>query len=388
MLMSLITVLPLFICFFWSFMLGYSLYYHGNIAAHKDLMIWAIAATVLYLGHCAFFNKEIGVLPFFDSAYVMCNLAVFPLYLVYLSRLTDGHVKFHVKVLAYGVPVAVGLAIGVLYFAMSPEETQEYIHVYLYHNAYQELTGASFAQAVVHQVAKVFFAVGVVFTLVQGVRKIRKYNRLVDSIYSDTEDKELRSAETILKLLFLTSILAIIANAIGRYYFSGSFWLLLLAFIPFSVLLFAIGFTGYHQRFSYQDIVLVSDSVAEPVDEAEAHDEEANPVIHELIAEIEKLMEGNLFLTPNLKVSDLAQELGTNSRYIQQALNEGMGMSFAEFINRYRVDYAEALIKSNPSICISDVYLQSGFSSQSAFYRNFRLYKNYSPKSIMLQDNK
>lgn len=142
---------------------------------------------------------------------------------------------------------------------------------------------------------------------------------------------------------------------------------------------------GYRQRFSYRDIVLPQDTTPEVAEERDDAGEEASRVNQELVDKIKELMKENVFLTPNLKVSDLARRLGTNDRYVQQALNEGMGMSFAELINRCRVDYAEKLMKSNSGICISDVYIQSGFSSQSAFYRNFKRYKNYSPKSIMQQ---
>lgn len=383
--MSQMTVLPLFICLSLSILLAYSLFHRGNVAAHKDLLVWAIAATLLYSGHCAFFNLEVDQMPFYDSVYVMCNLAVFPLYFVYLSRLTEGRVTLWAKFWAYVLPFAVGLPVAFLYLAMSPRELHEFTWSYLYHGHFQGMEGVCLAQAIVHHVSRAIFAVGVVLTMVLGIRKIRNYNNLIDSIYSDTEDKRLHSFEPILKWLLLMCVLSVVANALGRYTFSNSVGMLALAFLPFSALLLALGIVGYRQRFSYRDIVLPQDTTPEVAEERDDAGEEASRVNQELVDKIKELMKENVFLTPNLKVSDLAKRLGTNDRYVQQALNEGMGMSFAELINRCRVDYAEKLMKSNSGICISDVYIQSGFSSQSAFYRNFKRYKNYSPKSFMQQ---
>ena len=46
--------------------------------------------------------------------------------------------------------------------------------------------------AVVHHAGKVLFAVGVVVTLWVGTRRVRRYNRLVDSLYADTDNRRLR----------------------------------------------------------------------------------------------------------------------------------------------------------------------------------------------------
>lgn len=99
-----------------------------------------------------------------------------------------------------------------------------------------------------------------------------------------------------------------------------------------------------------------------------------------LTEQLELLIEKKIFLTPNLKVSDLAKMLGTNSRYVQQVLNEEIGMSFSDFINRKRIDYAEQLFASQPDMDINDVWSKSGFSSSSTFYRNYKMYKGKSPK--------
>ena len=89
--------------------------------------------------------------------------------------------------------------------------------------------------------------------------------------------------------------------------------------------------------------------------------------------------EKRLFLQPNLKINDLANMLNTNRNYIYNAINRGIGLSFAEYINKKRIEYAVQLIDQDREILLTDVAHQSGFSSPSAFYRNFKLYMDCTP---------
>lgn len=112
----------------------------------------------------------------------------------------------------------------------------------------------------------------------------------------------------------------------------------------------------------------------------ERHKSAPKRTVAELLPQLEKLMQDEVYLQPNLKVRDLAKLLGTNSRYVQQILNEEIGMSFAEYMNRRRVAHAAKLLNDNPNLDISEVITLSGFSSSSSFYRNFKLYEGHNPK--------
>ena len=78
------------------------------------------------------------------------------------------------------------------------------------------------AQAVVHHLAKGLFAIGVLTVLFLGIRRIHRYNRLIDSIYADNDDKRLYGITTILILMVLTGILSFAVNAVGRFVFLSS----------------------------------------------------------------------------------------------------------------------------------------------------------------------
>lgn len=241
MVKAIVTVLPMLVCGFWALLLSLDIREYGNRGAHLQLRLWAIVSTLLYMGHCAFFNGDVAWLPFFDSLYVACNLAVFPLYLRYLYHLTEGKSGRTIDLLVYIPPLLLGGCAAVLYALMNETETTLFIDAYLYHNSLDSLTGLQLAQGVVHHIAKVIFAVGVVLTLVVGSRKVTRYNRLIDSLYADTDNKRVRGVTTILVMMVATCLVSFVANAIGRHAFSGQPWLLSIPFSIFSTLLFSLG---------------------------------------------------------------------------------------------------------------------------------------------------
>lgn len=82
---------------------------------------------------------------------------------------------------------------------------------------------------------------------------------------------------------------------------------------------------------------------------------------------------------PDLSLADLAKRLGTNTAYLSQAVNDGLGMNFNEMINRMRAAEAARLINSDARTTLVDIALAAGFSSKATFNRAFRAVFEVSP---------
>ena len=63
-----------------------------------------------------------------------------------------------------------------------------------------------------------------------------------------------------------------------------------------------------------------------------------------------------------------------------------MGISFSEYINRMRIEYASMLIAQHPEKSLSEIAEQSGFTSSTSFYRNFKLYKDMGKAYVSVKD--
>lgn len=104
------------------------------------------------------------------------------------------------------------------------------------------------------------------------------------------------------------------------------------------------------------------------------------PADPSLMTRITALMEERqLFLQSGLSLRDVAQALGTNVRYISDSINSSTGASFSDYVNGYRVRHAQALMQDRPGMPLSSVATESGFSSESTFFRNFKALTGKTP---------
>ena len=100
----------------------------------------------------------------------------------------------------------------------------------------------------------------------------------------------------------------------------------------------------------------------------------------ELMRRICTLMEEQkLYLNSELKLNDVADALNTNRNLISSCINSQQGCSFSQFVNGYRVEYAKDLIRHKPDMKISEVWMQSGFSTETSFFRTFKAVTGMTP---------
>ncbi len=79
-----------------------------------------------------------------------------------------------------------------------------------------------------------------------------------------------------------------------------------------------------------------------------------------------------LFLNPNLTLSETAEELNISTHLLSQYLNEKLGKSFTILINEYRIEKAKELLQSNNNYTIEGLGYNSGFNSKSTFFTTFK----------------
>ena len=367
MILNLAISLPLITCALFSMLILLE-WYNRQLREQHTLFAFMLTATLLYVGHYIYFNRAADLLPLSDILYVSANLTVYPLYLIYIIRLTSKWRAVYWLMLLPGL-LAI-MATGTGYIFMTDEEDRMFVHNYLYHNSQTELTDMALFQAYIRQFCKLVFAIEVIATVVIGSMMIRRYDRMVDEFYADTDDKSMRNIQSILYLVLTIAILSFIVNIIGRARFTDHEIILTTTSLTFSALLFAIGYEGLHRHFSIIDMRTNKEQVSND-DSAALKDAVNRSMTERIIALVEN---DKIYLQPDLKLDDVAQMMHTNRTYIYQAVNQQMGISFNEFINRYRIAHAKRLMASDPTLSMNDVALLSGFASLSSFYRNMKKY--------------
>lgn len=378
---TVLSILPMMVCAFWSIVLilDWS-------AAHDKLRLWLwqfmVVAMLLYVGHAVFFNHYTTIVPFTNTLYCACNLLVFPLYYVYIKGLSVPHYldnrkqQWHDRCILFLPALVISFIVGILYFMMSSAERSDFIETYLYHNEFSGLHGTTFLQAVVHQIAKLCFAIQVIIIFILGFRNLRQYKRFIDNTYADTENKRLEKVQIILILFIVGVFLAFVSNIIGRWRFMDNALLLAIPSLFFSILLFMIGYIGSRTMFSISN---VNDKEFTPTSpNMSGNDNEQT--VSSFTVSLEQLMnKQQLYLQHDLKISDVALLLGSNRTYIQRSIMELSGESFTKYINRKRIEYAIELQKKHPEYNIETIATQSGYTHLGTFYRNYKIVTGKTP---------
>ena len=370
--------LPMFVCGFWSVMIACDLYFGSRNRGRMTLMFFMMMATLLYAGHCVFLNRFYSDMPLFDSLYSFANLAVYPMFYIYIVSITSLESQLR-HTWCYLIPSAVaGTMVSAIYMMMPPHDLDAFVRIVSYNEDFGSGTGLCQVMGYVRLAAKIIFTIEVVMVLVAGSHKISSYNKSLKAYYADTEGKELTIFQWFMYLFTICSLVSIIFSFLGRYRFNDSVWMMAIPSIIFSLLLFSLGFIGCRLSFTIDNF--------EQEKAAEATMTESAPICESektLIQRIEDVVtEHKLYLRHNLKVSDVAAELCTNRLYVSTAINDEIGVSFSNYINRKRIDYAIYLMRTHPQKTICEIADLSGFSSDKSFYRNFKIITGKSPKEI------
>ena len=91
------------------------------------------------------------------------------------------------------------------------------------------------------------------------------------------------------------------------------------------------------------------------------------------------------FLEPRFSLRELASKMGTNEVYTSKAINKGMNLSFNDYINQKRVEFAQNLIR-NTNLPILSIALDSGFNSKATFNRVFKDQSGLTPSQYKRQE--
>ncbi|MEQ9091075.1 MAG: helix-turn-helix domain-containing protein [Balneola sp.] len=99
-----------------------------------------------------------------------------------------------------------------------------------------------------------------------------------------------------------------------------------------------------------------------------------------IASKLEQLFEEQeLYKNPDLKLSEVANEMNLVSNYLSQFLNDNLNKSFSNFVNEYRVRAAEEMLMNNDILTVEAIGNECGFKSNSTFYAAFKRVKGVTP---------
>lgn len=384
MLRDLVVYTPMYVTFFWCTVL--LIPNRKNNRAKYFLGFFMLAAFLLYLCHAVFFKGLPNAYLWFDPVYTFASLSVYPLYYWYIKLLSieTDYKWYNLRML---LPAAILFCCSVgAYLVMTPAERHYYLTSFLLKK--QGFQSASFAvllQEVIYTTGRIIFAIQVIFFLIHGKNLISRYNSKIANFYSNLNNKTILWVKTLLYSLVLTSVMSIIFMIIGRTQFMDSTVLLLIPSSVFSILLFFIGLQGYMQNHTVVDLVVEENMDAE----------KNNHKIYNLDMLKRKLLklfsEKKPYRNPELKITQISEELLTNRTYVSNLINSEFLCSFSDFVNNYRVAEAKELLadSSYNNHSLESISEAVGFGSLNTFIRVFKQTEGVTPgryRSMIMQE--
>ena len=83
----------------------------------------------------------------------------------------------------------------------------------------------------------------------------------------------------------------------------------------------------------------------------------------------------------------LAEDLGTNTRYISAVVNVRFHMNYTSFVNKYRIDEAMTILvdKRYQDLRMEEVSDMVGFANRQSFYASFYRLMGMTPRDYRLE---
>lgn len=110
--------------------------------------------------------------------------------------------------------------------------------------------------------------------------------------------------------------------------------------------------------------------------------------LRKLKKQVDALMaEEQMYLNPELKLSDIANRLNTSSFVLSYLFNQHMGTSFYDYINLLRVEYFKQRVKLGETklYTLDALATRCGYNSRTSFFRNFKKATGMTPSEWISQ---
>ncbi len=220
----------------------------------------------------------------------------------------------------------------------------------------------------------IVFFLQTVVVLVYATRSFIEYRTELTRLFSNLDEKSIDNSRAVLIGLCSLVALCLLSEFLWALFNEQYYLIRYLLMAVGGGLIYYMSYHVFHLRFTIESI---------PSEEAEDQPVEASAAssytFHErVLPELNRLLnDEELFLNPNLSVNDLVLLVHTNRTYISQVINTEFGCSFYDLINTKRVEYAQELIRRNPTYTQEQIAQMSGFSYATTFSRIFKKHTGY-----------
>lgn len=384
MIRDLILYTPMFISGIWAIIFLFS-----SPKESPKFMLGVFMASVfaLFSSHSVYYQNLQSLYLYFDLVFIFNALAVYPLYYLYIKVLTLA--PFTLKDTKLFIPaVSVTLLSGMVYLLMPAPVRETYIQQYLFGNgSVADADVLIVIQKILCYILQGIYLLQIFYFAFKIKTNIMRYNDRIENYYSETVNKTVHWAKNILYSFVVMSVVCILPNFLGRYYFMQYNTMLIIVAVLFSILLLIFGLLGNLQNYSVSNFE--TDKESTDLAPSNITTSQNAPISNDLSGHREIIKQNLIKLIDcekihtqqDIRINDIAKKLGTNRSYLSQIINQDYLCSFNTFINKYRITEAKKMLadKQYSNLSLEAISAEVGFGSLHSFIRAFKEQEDITP---------
>lgn len=330
--------------------------------------VLALSLTLLRLWtHAAGLESH----PLYRRLPLTFDLAIFPLFHLYVLRLTAAPAASIQRAIAWLLPWAIFMGYSMLvYLAAAGEPSVQSMDV----------VAERWRYPAVKQVEDyVTIVINTVLAAFVWARISRHHARIANWVPERLADL-VRLLKTVMALALAAAIINLVSFAAQHVLGFGDRSVFSQAASAFLVvLIYIVGIVGFRLK----DLPQFPDAMAERAPPARP-----DPGTEAVYQKLQALMRTDqLHTEPELNLNDVARRLGLTATETSRVIKEASGKHFRRYINDLRVETVKQKLHDPAyrGVSILAISLESGFNSESSFYRIFKAATDLSPTEFREQ---
>ncbi len=325
----------------------------------KRIMAFGLLnAFFVFLANYFYFQKMFAQYSYIHSLHIAAVLWLFPMIFLYVQSIVGKSIR---KNLWHLLPGAIMGCISALLFYGLLNQQERVFYLSNYRTGI-EFSALKLKVISIFRMVDVFFIVAqIVYYSIVLIRIPKKYNSVLMQEYSNIENFSINWLYWFNGAFVLVGILSILFYVVNPFHSDNELFLVFFLFV-ISAFIWIIGISSFTQKKPRQpEEAFIPDSklVTDP-----HHTEEA------LVASLIKYFETDQpYLNPELSLTSVCKQVGTNRTYLSNIINSRFKMNFNAFVNQYRVKHILNYQKDYPSATYSVLMEVGGFGSVSSLKR-------------------
>ena len=347
------------------------------------LAVIMLIFSFIYIGIIFYLNHQYTLYWYWSNIFLISSLILFPFFYYFVKSTILNYKLSRSDFRILHPAFLFSLFSLILFFLISPEERAVYLqHFFSQDSSTENWSTILYLQKIKITIYPLLLLFIGLLSIINIQNLIKKYNRQNIDFDQTSKKNVVTKLNRLQALLIFTvtayTIVGILDSAlpIDLTLLSATCSLIL------GIITFMIGYWGYGfntQPLSEQKEIEDNNSLNGCNKKAYQECKDSKYIIKEkLIALLEK---DSIFKNEDLRLADVVEMLHSNRSCTSYVINTMMCSSFSDLINNYRIEHAKKLLyqdKSN-SLSLNDIRAQSGFKSNSSFFRVFKQKTGFTP---------